>query len=299
MRDSGENISIEGIAYRIFGGYFTRRKANFDSLRDDLMKARLYVPVEKWLSKAVLYSVIVVSCVVIGYLMLKVIIFTSVLKRDLIFGLMDVVLISIGILISFCLTFFSFYLFPKIRAWERKGKIDRALPYAIGYVSSMASVGVIPYEIFKKLSEAEGTYGEVSIEAKQMVRDVKLLGFDFLTALKNLVALTPSMQMRAFLQGALTTALSGGEMGSYFIKISEEYMEERRLEYESFIETLGLYAEFYVVGLVVAPLLLVIVLSIMCFLGGASLESLAAIVYIVIPLSTAGFIVLIGLTSLD
>lgn len=299
MRDSGENISIEGIAYRIFGGYFTRRKANFDSLRDDLMKARLYVPVEKWLSKAVLYSVIVVSCVVIGYLMLKVIIFTTVLKLDLIFGLMDVVLIIIGILISFCLTFFSFYLFPKIRAWERKGKIDRALPYAIGYVSSMASVGVIPYEIFKKLSETEGTYGEVSIEAKQMERDVKLLGFDFLTALKNLVALTPSMQMRAFLQGALTTALSGGEMGSYFIKISEEYMEERRLEYESFIETLGLYAEFYVVGLVVAPLLLVIVLSIMCFLGGASLESLAAIVYIVIPLSTAGFIVLIGLTSLD
>lgn len=299
MRDSGENISIEGIAYRIFGGYFTRRKANFDSLRDDLMKARLYVPVEKWLSKAVLYSVIAASCVVIGYLMLKVIIFTSVLKLDLIFGLMDVVLISIGILISFCLTFFSFYLFPKIRAWERKGKIDRALPYAIGYVSSMASVGVIPYEIFKKLSEAEGTYGEVSMEAKQMVRDVKLFGFDFLTALKNLVALTPSMQMRAFLQGALTTALSGGEMGSYFIKISEEYMEERRLEYESFIETLGLYAEFYVVGLVVAPLLLVIVLSIMCFLGGASLESLAAIVYIVIPLSTAGFIVLIGLTSLD
>ncbi len=299
MKDRSGNISIEGMAFRIFGDYFTRRKAKFDSLRDELMKARLYVPVEKWLSKAVLYSIIAASCVVIGYLMLKVIIFTLVLKRDLAFGSMDVVLIVSGILISFCSTFFSFYLFPKIRAWERKGKIDRVLPYAIGYISSMASVGVIPYEIFKKLSEAEETYGEVSMEAKQIERDVRLLGFDFLTALKNLAALTPSTRMRSFLQGALTTALSGGEMGSYFIKISEEYMEERRQEYESFIETLGLYAEFYVIGLVVAPLLLVVVLSIMCFLGGASLGSLAAIAYILIPLGTAAFIILIGLTSMD
>ena len=292
----GENTSIDGMAFRIFGGYFTRRKANFASLRNNLMKARLYVPVEKWLSKAVLYSIIVVSCAVIGYLLLKVIM-SSVLKLDLSFGLMDVVLILGGILISFFLTFFSFYSFPKIRAWERKREIDRSLPYAIGYISSMASIGVIPYEIFKKLSEAEETYGEVSREVKQMVRDVELLGFDFLTALKNLVKVTPSTQMREFLQGAITTALSGGEMGSYFIKISEEYMGERRQKYEAIIETLGLCAEFYVVGLVFAPLLLVIVLSIMCFLGGASLEILAAIVYLIIPLGTVAFILFIGMVS--
>ncbi len=299
MKDSSGNISIDGIAFRIFGDYFARRKAKFESLREELIKARLYVPLEKWLSKAMLYSIIAAVCVAIGYLVLKLIIPGMVLKQESLFGSMDVALIMSGILISFFATYFGFYSYPKLKAWERRGKIDRVLPYAIGYISSMASIGVIPYEIFKKLSEAEETYGEVSIEVKQVVRDVKLLGFDFLTALKNLVALTPSTRMRAFLQGAITTALSGGEMGSYFIKISEEYMEERRLEYESFIETLGLYAEFYVVGLVVAPLLLVLVLSIMCFLGGASLELLAAIVYILIPLSTAGFIVLVGLSSLD
>ncbi len=299
MKDSSGNISIDGIAFRIFGDYFGRRRAKFESLREELIKARLYVPLEKWLSKAMLYSIIAAVCVATGYLVLKLIISGMVLKQESLFGSMDAALIMSGILISFFSTYFGFYSYPKLRAWERRGKIDRVLPYAIGYISSMASIGVIPYEIFKKLSEAEETYGEVSIEVKQVVRDVKLLGFDFLTALKNLVALTPSTRMRAFLQGAITTALSGGEMGSYFIKISEEYMEERRLEYESFIETLGLYAEFYVVGLVVAPLLLVLVLSIMCFLGGASLELLAAIVYILIPLSTAGFIVLVGLSSLD
>lgn len=60
---------------------------------------------------------------------------------------------------------------------------------------------------------------------------------------------------------------------------------------------LGLFAEFYVVGLVAAPLLIMVVMSIMCFLGTASLSLLAAIVYIIIPLGSAGFIFLIDLYS--
>ncbi len=296
---SNETINLDRIAFRLFGNYFAVRRAKFESLREELIKAKLYVTVEEWLAKALLYSIIAAVCVAIVYLVLKFIIVEILLNQEFLFGTMDAALIIMGVSISFIATYFGFYTYPKIKSWERRGKIDHALPYAIGYISSMASIGVIPYEIFKKLSEAEETYGEVSVEMKQVVRDVRLLGYDLLTALNNLVTLTPSTKMKAFLQGAITTALSGGEMGSYFIKISKEYMKDRRQEYESFIETLGLYAEFYVVGLVVAPLLLVLVLSIMCFLGGASMELLAAIVYILIPLSTAGFIVLLGLVSME
>ena len=161
----------------------------------------------------------------------------------------------------------------------------------------MAAIGVIPYEIFKKLSEMGDNYGEVSMEMKQIVRDVELLGFDFITALRNLATITASPQMRSFMQGAVTTTLSGGEMGAYFISAAKMYMEERRRKYGDFITMLGLFAEFYVVGLVAGPLLIVVVMAIMCFLGSASLASLAAIVYIIIPLGSAGFIFLIGLYS--
>lgn len=76
-------------------------------------------------------------------------------------------------------------------------------------------------------------------------------------------------------------------------------MEERRKRYGNFIETLGLFSEFYVIGLVMAPLLLVVVLSIMVFLGGASLAGLAAIIYLIIPLGSAGFILLISTLSTE
>ena len=139
----------------------------------------------------------------------------------------------------------------------------------------------------------------MSNEMKLLVRDVELLGWDFMAALKKLAAITPSANMRTMLQGAITTALSGGEMGDYFINAAREYMGERRAIYESLIETLGLFAEVYVIGIVVAPLLLVVVISIMCYLGSATLEVLAVITYLVIPLGTVTFIILIGMVSED
>jgi flagellar protein FlaJ len=289
-------MDINEIAFGIFGEYFRRRRAKFGSVRDNLMKARIYVPVERWLSNAAFYSIIGVIFALFIYLLMKVML-SFILKFEFAFGLMDIILIPTVILIAFFSVFFSFYFLPQIKVWERKGKIEELLPYAIGYISSMAAIGVIPYKIFKKLSEMEENYGEVSMEAKQIVRDVELLGFDFITALRNLATVTASQQMRSFLQGAVTTALTGGEMGYYFINASKMYMEERRRKYGDYISMLGMFAEFYVVGLVVAPLMIIVVMSIMCFLGSASLSTLAAIVYIIIPLGSAGFIFLIGLYS--
>ena len=290
------SMDINEIAFDIFGDYFGRRRAKFGSVSENLMKARIYVPVERWLSNAAFYSIIGVIFALFIYLLMKVML-SFILKPEFVFGLTDIILIPVVILIAFFSVFFSFYFLPQIKAWERKGKIEELLPYAIGYISSMAAIGVIPYEIFKKLSGMGENYGEVSMEAKQIVRDVELLGFDFITALRNLATVTASPQMRSFMQGAVTTTLSGGEMGSYFINASKMYMEERRRKYGEFITMLGLFAELYVVGLVAGPLLIVVVMSIMCFLGSASLATLAAIVYIIIPLGSTGFIFLIGMQS--
>lgn len=290
-------MSVEGTAFRIFGNYFIKRKAKYNSLSDELMKARLFVPVEKWLSKALLYSIIAAVGAAVGFILMRGIIALMLGSAAFSVEFLDFVLSIVFAVIAFFVTFLSFYMLPRIKAWERKGKIDASLPYSIGYISSMASIGVLPYEIFKRLATAEDTYGEVSKEAGLVVRDVEVLGFDFITALKALVAVTPSTNMRAFVQGAVTTALSGGEMGSYFISTAKEYMSERRKKYEDFIEMLGLFAEFYVVGLVMAPLLLVVVMAMMSFLGSASLESLAAIVYLFIPFGSAAFIIFLGTLS--
>ena len=196
---SSVNIRVEEIAYGLFGDFFRGRREKYEKLRTNLLKARMFVSVDKWLSKAVFYSIVAALGAVAGYIIMRWFI-SLLLQSALSLGITDLVLSIVFAAIAFFVTFLSFYIFPRIRAWERRRKIDELLPYAIGYISAMAVVGVFPYEIFKKLSAAEETYGDVSKEAKLIVRDVELLGVDFITALKTLVAVTPSEHMRSFVQ---------------------------------------------------------------------------------------------------
>lgn len=288
------NIKVDEIAYNLFGSYFRGRRAKFSSLRENIMKARLNVPVELWLSRAVFYSLLGMIIALAIYLSLRAFILRL---TNTSFGLIDVILIPMILVITLLAVFGGFYVYPGVEAGSRRGRIDKLLPFAIEYVFAMASIGVIPYEIFKKLSNAEENYGEVSIEARHIVRDVELLGFDFITALRNLAAVTPSQKMKVFLQGAITTTLSGGELDTFFISTAEEYLEERRRNYEENISLMGMLGELYVTGLVAAPMLMLILLSVMFFLGSGDILILALIVYVLIPFGSAGFILLVGLWS--
>ena len=180
----------------------------------------------------------------------------------------------------------------RLKRWERKRKIDGYLPYAICWMSFMATIGVIPYMIFRKLAETEEFFGEVSQEAKLVVRDVELLGFDFISAMRNLTSTTPSTQMRTFIQGALTNALSGGEMGTYFISKARGTMEENRKKFAEFIEALGMMSEVYIIALVAAPLFVIVLFAAMMMLGGADPTILMAIIYGFIPLGSMMFVLL-------
>ena len=152
----------------------------------------------------------------------------------------------------------------------------------------MATIGVVPYIIFNKLAEAEEFFGEVSQEAKLVVKDVELLGFDFIEALRDLA----SKRLRVFIQGAVTNSLSGGEMGTYFMSKAQEAMEENRKLFTDFISTLGMISEVYIIGLVAAPIFIIVMLSAMMMLRGVSPVILVVIIYGVIPLGSLMFLLL-------
>jgi flagellar protein FlaJ len=261
------------------------------------------ITVEKLLSAATLYS-LVLSCVCVTMVMTaSALIFRYVPIWRFIFAgnigaadipglLVDFSLLVFALLACCLVLFLLFILYPQVKGWERKLKIDGHLPYAICWMSFMATTGVTPYLIFRKLAETEEFFGEISHEAKLVVRDVELLGFDFISALRNLASTTPSTHLRTFVQGATTNALSGGEMGTYFVSKAEEAMEENRKQFTEFIATLGLLSEVYIVGLVAAPLLIVVMFAAMIMMGGASPVILMVIIYGYIPLGSLLFLLL-------
>ena len=267
------------IALALFGGYYREKRTRFSFLTNDLVKARIYITVERLLSLATLYSLILSSvCITMGlavsaFLFNYVPIWRFIFAKDIAVTDTLAIVADFGLIVfaalACCLALFLlFILYPRVKGWERKGKIDGHLPYAICWMSFMATTGVIPYLIFRKLAETEEFFGEISQEAKLVVKDVELLGFDFVSALRNLASATPSTRLRTFIQGAMTNALSGGEMGTYFISKARETMEENRKKFIVFIATLGLISEVYIVGLVAAPLLVIVMFAAMMMLGG-------------------------------
>jgi flagellar protein FlaJ len=296
-------VNTGTIALALFGGYYRRRRTRFSFLSNDLIKARVYVTVEKLLATATLYSLVLSSvCVTLG-LAVSALLFNHVpiwrfiftrymVKTDLLGILGDFALVVFVVLACFVALFLLLILYPRVKGWERKKKIDGHLPYAISWMSFMATTGVIPYMIFRKLAEAEEFFGEVSQEAKLVVKDVELLGFDFISALHNLASVTPSAHLRTFIQGAVTNSLSGGEMGAYFVSKAREAMGENRKSFTDFIESLSLISEVYIMGLVAAPLLIIIMFAAMMMLVGASPMILMAIIYGFIPLGSMLFLLL-------
>lgn len=288
------------LASDLFSRYFIEidpeKQGRYASLKQNLRRARMYIPLEGWLSVSLAASIIAAICTSLVMLLLKILLsFTISVPRpkfEFVFTPADLLIFALGACLVFFFTFTAFYYYPAVKAWGRRRKIDGSLPYAIGYIASMSVIGVIPYEIFKKLSESEEEYKEVSTEAKQIVRDVELFGLDFVAAMMNLASTTASQNLSAFLQGAVTTTLSGGELRLYFVGKEKEYMEANRQQQKDFITLLGMISEMYVIGLVATPLFIIVMYTTMLMLQGASPLILIAIIYGMIPLGSIAFILL-------
>ncbi len=180
---------------------------------------------------------------------------------------------------------------PDLKANERKKGIEKNLPYALNFIAAMASAGVIPDRIFKSLAE-QPVYGEVQKEAVWIYRDIALFGRDIVTALRSAVDRSPSPKFQDFLQGAITTVTSGGELKPYFLSKADQYMRENRRNQKEFLESLGVMAESYVTVVVAAPLFLIIMLSVMSMIGGGITFSrliMYLLAFIILPMCHLAF----------
>jgi flagellar protein FlaJ len=104
------------------------------------------------------------------------------------------------------------------------------------------------------------------------------------------------VKFQDFLQGVVTTTLSGGQLKPYFLMKSEQFARLATLDSKKNQETLGMLAESFVTVVVAMPLFLIVMMSLMALVGktaGSSILLLDMIVYVMIPVSQLGFIVVI------
>ncbi len=190
-------------------------------------------------------------------------------------------------------------LLPDLRAKNRARSIDNNLPFALNFISTMASAGATPPAVFASLARQE-LYGAVAEEAAWIERDLNVLGFDVVTALNKAIDRSPSARFQDFIQGVITVLTSGGDLKTYFLAKADQFMYENQQEQKKFLESLGVLAESFVVVVVAAPLFLIVMLSVMTLFGGDARQMLVIgymMILIMLPLAQAGFAVTISTMS--
>lgn len=209
-----------------------------------------------------------------------------------------------GILYVFLLTLlsgaavgggFPFYLQNQIT--NKRMDIERQLPYAFAFMSILASSGTTPLEIIRRIAYED--YGHVSKEFQKVVFRVDILGEDVVTSMNVLVKNTPSKLFRDICIDLTNIIYSGGGMKGYLEGKSKEMMEMRRLVYKEFVDSLSVFGEMYLGGIV----MLIIFASLAIILSGALGIELGPfqpkdmfnyLVYLMVPLVNIIFLQVLG-----
>ena len=193
--------------------------------------------------------------------------------------------VLIPLMFGFVIPFLAFRYFngsAKRMAKKRGQQLEKYLPYAASYTAAMSAANATPSKIFRSLALNEDIYGDIAYDSSLIYRDVTLLGYDLLSAIKLSVGRAASPWLTEFFQGMVGTLTSGGNLKLYFLNRAEHYMRENRTRLQVFLETLAMLAESYVVVAVAMPLFLIVMLVIMFWVSGSGSQMSESFLYTII-----------------
>jgi flagellar protein FlaJ len=272
------------LAYKIFRKSADKYGKNNHILEKNLNMAHMRTTPEWYLAETWMSTILAAIVGVVISSVLTLVLRGLPAPYTMLFGVLPIIL-AVGVYLYYITA-------PSSNAKSRGRDIEKRLPYAMSFISAMASANVNLDVIFKELSE-EKVYGEVANEAAYITRDVYVFKKDILTALRDAIDRCPSTRLHEFFQGVIVTSTSGGKLKPYFVMKSEQYMKQNAIDQKGFLETLGMLAETFVTVVVAFPLFLVVLMSIMSVIGGStasSIQLLYIVVFLMIPLSQFGFI---------
>lgn len=142
------------------------------------------------------------------------------------------------------------------RSSEKKMDIERELPYALGYMSVLASAGSSPLDIIRRIAIED--YGHISKEFGKVIYRVDILGEDAITAMNDLIQNTPSEMFRGVCIDIANIMHVGGGLMSYLEGKSKDLMTMRRQVQKEFVDSLSIYGEIYLGGIVMSIIIAIL-----------------------------------------
>jgi flagellar protein FlaJ len=168
--------------------------------------------------------------------------------------------------LTFVFTLMILYMYPGMKANNRKMPIETNLPYITSFLTLLSSSNVPPSVIFHSVARIE-TLKEVKQEFSNIVRDIEIFGHDLMTAILENAKFSPNERLRELLIGYVATVRTGGNPTEYLRVQNENITKERIGKLDMMLESLSAIAEIYVMVLVAMPLLFVVLFATLGMIG--------------------------------
>jgi len=185
------------------------------------------------------------------------------------------------------------------RIANRKGELERELPFTLSELSVLASTGTSPIRLMRRMAQRDhdpamtGTFKEVVYRA-----DVQ--GKDLITALAETAKDSPSTPVRDTLWDIANMIHQGGDLDEYLRSKSDDIMRLKRVVQKEFIERLSTFLDMYVSLVLVGVLMIAVGAFLLNALGSTAAglnanELLLLLTFGLVPVAVAMTIIMVSM----
>jgi flagellar protein FlaJ len=175
--------------------------------------------------------------------------------------------------IAALITLMAMYIYPGMKASNRRGPIDKNLPYIANFLTLLSSSNVPPSVIFESVAKID-TLKEARQEFSNIIRNIEVFGSDLLTSIMDNAKFTPDDQLRELLVGYVATVRTGGNPTDFLRITTEKITKERMGKLDLMLESLSAMAEIYIMLLVAAPLLFAVLFVTLGMIGSGTIAGM-------------------------
>jgi flagellar protein FlaJ len=205
--------------------------------------------------------------------------------------------IGIGLAATGFATMLVLY-FPSYQANQRKSKLEENLVYSMSYMAVLSASGMPIERIMERIAEIEGDTPLKGI-AKRFITNVKLYGYDILTALREMSDWSPSKTFSKIIYSIRNTVTTSGDLETILTYEVDRQLQAKREGLKKMLGSLVYIGELYVTMMVVAPILFILMLVVLSVIGGgfggSPILQLTLLTFVGIPIMAASFIIILDM----
>jgi flagellar protein FlaJ len=201
--------------------------------------------------------------------------------------------------ITFIATTAAFRFLVGTRISNRREQLERELPFTLSELSVMASTGMSPIDLVRRMARRNHDPAMTS-EFKKVVYKTDVQGKDLITALAETAKESPSNSLREAFWDIANMIHQGGNLDEYFRTKSDDVLKLKRLSQKEFIERLTTFLDMYV-SLVLIGVLMIAVGAFLLNAFGSTAAGLDAnallllLTYGLVPIAVAMTSILISM----